>query len=107
MVTREGELVVFDQGSVKWRKALGTRVTTAPLVAGERVFVLGVDRAVQAFDVLDGRKLWVMKRPGDPLTLAQSGVLSAFKDTLVVGQGPRGYVLGLDAIVEHLRRPGG
>ena len=25
----------------------------------------------------------------------------------VVGQGPRGYVLGLDAIVEHLRRAGG
>lgn len=25
----------------------------------------------------------------------------------VVGQGPRGYVLGLDAIVEHVRRPGG
>jgi len=89
VVTREGELVVFDQGAVKWRKPLGTRVSTAPLVAGERVFVLGVDRAVQAFDVLDGRKLWVLQRPGDPLTLAQSGVLSAFKNTLIVGQGPR------------------
>ena len=89
VVTREGELVVFDQGAVKWRKPLGTRVSTAPLVAGERVFVLGVDRAVQAFDVLDGRKLWILQRPGDPLTLAQSGVLSAFKNTLIVGQGPR------------------
>jgi 3-dehydroquinate dehydratase-2 len=27
--------------------------------------------------------------------------------TSVVGQGPAGYVLGLDAIVEHLRRTGG
>jgi outer membrane assembly lipoprotein YfgL len=89
VVTRDGELVVFDQGAVKWRKPLGTRVSTAPLVAGERVFVLGVDRAVQAFDALDGRKLWLLQRPGDPLTLAQSGVLSAFKDTLIVGQGPR------------------
>jgi outer membrane assembly lipoprotein YfgL len=89
VVTRDGELVVFDQGAVKWRKALGTRVSTAPLVAGERVFVLGVDRAVQAFDVLDGRKLWILQRPGDPLTLAQSGVLGAFKNTLIVGQGPR------------------
>jgi outer membrane protein assembly factor BamB len=44
---------------------------------------------VQAFDALDGRKLWLLQRPGDPLTLAQSGVLSAFKDTLIVGQGPR------------------
>jgi len=34
VVTREGELVVFDQGAVKWRKPVGVRVTTAPLVAG-------------------------------------------------------------------------
>jgi outer membrane protein assembly factor BamB len=94
VVTRDGELVVFEQGQVKWRKSLGTRVTTAPLVAGERVFVLGVDRSAQAFDALDGRKLWVLQRPGDPLTLAQSGVLAAFKNTLVIGQGPR--MAGLD-----------
>jgi outer membrane protein assembly factor BamB len=96
VVTRDGELVVFEQGQVKWRKPLGARVSTAPLVAGERVFVLGVDRAVQAFDVLDGRKLWALQRPGDPLTLAQSGVLSAFKNTLVVGQGPR--MAGIDPL---------
>lgn len=89
VVTRDGELVVFEQGQVKWRKPLGTRVTTAPLVAGERVFVLGVDRSAQAFDAIDGRKLWSLQRPGDPLTLAQSGVLAAFKNTLIVGQGPR------------------
>lgn len=96
VVTRDGELVVFEQGQVKWRKPLGTRVSTAPLVAGERVFVLGVDRAVQAFDALDGRKLWALQRPGDPLTLAQSGVLGAFKNTLVVGQGPR--MAGVDPL---------
>jgi outer membrane protein assembly factor BamB len=96
VVTRDGELVVFEQGQVKWRKPLGTRVSTAPLVAGERVFVLGVDRGVQAFDALDGRKLWALQRPGDPLTLAQSGVLSAFKNTLVVGQGPR--MAGVDPL---------
>ena len=89
VVTRDGDLVVFEQGQLKWRKSLGTRVTTAPLVAGERVFVLGVDRSVQAFDALEGRKLWLLQRPGDPLTLAQSGVLAAFKNTLIVGQGPR------------------
>ena len=96
VVTREGELVVFEQGRVKWRKPLGVRVTTAPLVAGERVFVVGVDRAVQGFDALDGRKLWNLQRPGDPLTLAQAGVLAAFKDTLVVGQGPR--MAGVDPL---------
>ena len=101
VVTREGELVVFDQGVVKWRKPLGARVTTAPLVAGERVFVLAVDRSVQAFDALDGRKLWVTQRPGDPLALAQSGVLSAFKNTLIAGQGPR--MAGIDPINGEVR----
>ena len=96
VVTREGDLVVLDAGKAAWRKALGTRVTTAPLVAGERVFVLGVDRTVQAFDALDGRKLWTLKRPGDPLTLSQAGLLMAFKDTLVAGQGPR--ITGIDPL---------
>ena len=101
VVTREGDLVVFEQGQIKWRKSLGVRVNTAPLVAGERVFVLGADRGVQAFDVIDGRKLWVLQRAGDPLTLTQTGVLAAFKDTLVVGQGPR--MAGVDPLLGTLR----
>lgn len=96
VVTRSGELVVLDGGQVKWRKALGARVTTPPLVAGERVFVLGVDRAVQAFDAADGSKLWTLQRPGDPLTLAQSGVLTPYRDTLLAGQGPR--LTGIDPL---------
>ena len=96
VVTREGELVVFEAGKLLWRKALGVRVATAPLVAGERVFLLGVDRAVQAYDVLDGHKLWSLQKAGDPLTLSQPGVLAAFKDTLLVGQGPR--LVGLDPL---------
>jgi outer membrane assembly lipoprotein YfgL len=89
VVTRDNELVVIDAGKVLWRKTMPTPVNTAPLVAGERVFVLTVDRQVQAFDALDGRKLWEMRRPGDPLTLAQAGVIGAYKDTLIVGQGAR------------------
>jgi outer membrane protein assembly factor BamB len=96
IVTRAGELVTLEAGQVKWRKAIGTRIATAPLVAGERVFVVGVDRTVQAFDALDGRKLWALQRPGDPLTLAQPGVLSAFRNTLIVGQGPR--MAGVDPV---------
>ena len=94
VVTRDGELVVVEAGRVVWRKPLGVRATTAPLVAGERVFILGTDRSVQAFDALDGQKLWSVQRPGDPLTLALAGVISAFKDTLLVGQGAR--MAGLD-----------
>lgn len=96
VVTRDNELVVLDRGTTVWRTRLGSLVSTAPLVAGERVFVMGVDRAVHAYDVLDGRYLWSLKRGGDLLTLAQPGVVATFKDTLLVGQGHR--LTGVDPL---------
>ena len=101
VVTRAGELVVLEAGREVWRYAMGMRINTAPLVAGERVFVLGSDRSVLAFDVLDGKLLWEVRRPGDPLTLSQGGVVSAFKDTLLVGQGAR--LAGLDPTTGSVR----
>ncbi len=89
VVTRGNDLVVLEAGKQVWRKPLGIRVNTEPLVAGERVFVLGSDRSVRAFDVVDGRALWNVRRSGDPLTLAQRSVIGAYKDTLLVGQGAR------------------
>ena len=94
LVTRDGKLVAVEGGRTLWQKPLATRVATAPLVAGERVFVLGTDRSVQAFDAQSGQRLWGIQRPNDPLTLAQAGVIAAFKDTLLVGQGAR--LVGLE-----------
>lgn len=101
VVTRDNQLVTLQGGKVAWRKVLPSRVVTAPLVAGERVFVLAVDRSVHAFDVLDGRKLWTYQRPSDALNLASPGVLMPFKDTLVVGQGAK--LAGLDPLRGGLR----
>ena len=101
VVTRDGDLVALEAGQVKWKKPLAVRIATAPLVAGGRVFVLGIDRTVQAFDASDGAKIWQVQRPGDPLTLAQSGVIAAFRDTLVVGQGPR--MAGFDPVTSTVR----
>ena len=96
VVTRDNDVVVLERGAVKWRARLNSRVSTAPLVAGERVFVIGVDRVVTAFDALDGRLLWTLQRPGDALTLSQPGVIAAFKDTLLVGLGQR--LTGIDPL---------
>jgi len=101
VVTRDNELVVLDKGAKAWSTRLASRTTTAPLVAGERVFVLGVDRVVHAFDALDGRRLWTYQRPGEPLTLAQPGVLAAYKDTLVTGLGA--VMVGLDPTAGSVR----
>jgi len=101
VVTRDGELVALEGGRVKWKKVVGVRVATAPLVAGGRIFVLGVDRTVHAYDASDGIKLWQVQRPGDALTLSQTGVIVPFKNTLVVGQGPR--MAGFDPVSSSLR----
>jgi outer membrane protein assembly factor BamB len=89
VVTRGNEVVTFDEGKEVWRKRVSSAVVTPPLVAGERVFVMGVDRAVSAFDAANGRRLWTFAKPGDALTLAQAGVVAAFRNTLLVGQGQR------------------
>lgn len=96
VVTRGNEVVTLDRGREVWRARVPASVVTPPLVAGERVFVLGVDRAVHAFDAVDGRRLWVLQRPSDPLTLSQPSVLGAFRNTLLVAQGPR--LAGVDPL---------
>lgn len=89
VVTRGNELVVLDAGQEIWRAGLTAQVFTAPLVAGERVFVLSADRSVAAFDARSGRKLWQQQRPGEALVLRQAGILTAVGNTLVVGLSGR------------------
>jgi outer membrane protein assembly factor BamB len=96
VVTRANELVVLEADQVLWRAALTAQVFTAPLVAGERVFVLGGDRSVAAFDAKSGRKLWQQQRPGEALVLRQAGILTAVGNTLVVGLS--GHLLGMNPL---------
>jgi len=89
VVSRDNELITLNAGREIWRQRLNAATQTAPLVAGDRVFVLSADRSVSAFDAASGRKLWQQQRSGDALVLAQAGVIAAVGDTLVVGQGGR------------------
>lgn len=89
VVTRANALVALEAGRELWRQPLQTQVFTAPLVAGNRIFVLSADRSVSAYDASTGRRLWNQTRPGEPLVLRQSGVLLAIGDTLVVGLSGR------------------
>ena len=101
VVTRENEVVALSAGKVLWREKLAAQSYTAPLVAGNRVFVLAADRSVTAFDGQTGRRLWSQQRPGEPLVLRQSGVLLAVGDTLVAGQG--GRLAGLAPLTGSIR----
>jgi outer membrane protein assembly factor BamB len=89
VVSRENEVIALDAGREIWRQKLNAVTLTAPLVAGARVFVLSADRAVTAFDVVTGRRLWQQQRNGEPLVLGQSGVIFAANDSLIVGAGGR------------------
>jgi len=89
VVTRENELVALQDGRELWRQRLGAPSYTPPLVAGARVFVLGADRSVSAYDGQSGRRLWSQTRSGEPLVLREPGVLIAVGDTLVVGLSGR------------------
>ena len=89
VVSQGNQLVVLEAGREKWREAIAAQVFTAPLVAGERVFVLAADRTLLAFDAASGRRLWSQPRSGEALVLRQPGLLMAVGNTLVVGLSGR------------------
>ncbi|MEP6971937.1 MAG: outer membrane protein assembly factor BamB [Betaproteobacteria bacterium] len=102
VVSRSNELVAFDRGREIWREKLDALSFTAPLVAGQRVFVMTADRAVSAFDGRSGRRLWTYTRLGDiPLSVRQYSVMLAVGDTLVVGIS--GRLVGLNPLTGSLR----
>lgn len=96
VVTRSNDLVVVEDGQVLWRQRLAASTLTPPLVAGERVFVLGGDRSVTAFDGRSGRRIWQQQRAGEALLLRQAGLLTAVGDTLVVGLS--GKMVGMNPL---------
>ena len=101
VVTLGNEVVVLEAGRETWRQRLNAVSLTAPLVAGGRVFVLGADRTVSAFDGQSGRRLWQQQRSGEALVLRQAGVLMAVGDTLVVGLS--GKLVGLNPLNGSVR----
>lgn len=101
VVTQSNDLVMLRQGQEIWRQGLKAQAYTAPLVAGGRVFVVGADRSVSAFDGQNGARLWTQQRTGEALVLRQGGVLLAVDDTLVAGLG--GRLVGLNPLNGSVR----
>ena len=101
VVTRSNMLIALRDGKELWRQRIPAQVYTAPLVAGERVFVLAADRSFSAFDGVTGRKLWTQQRPGDALVLREAGVIRAVGDTLIVGLS--GRMVGLNPLNGSVR----
>ncbi|SFD39816.1 outer membrane protein assembly factor BamB [Paracidovorax konjaci] len=89
VVTQSNHLAVYAGGREIWRKPLSAQAYTAPLVAGNRIFVLAADRSLSAYDAANGMRLWNQQRPGEPLVLRQQGLLTTAGDTLIAGMSGR------------------
>lgn len=95
VVTADNQLVAVRASGEVWRTRLSSRVFTAPLVAGQRVFVLASDRSVSAFDGTNGARLWQQTpRVADALVLQQPGLIAPVGNNLLVGIS--GRLLALD-----------
>jgi outer membrane protein assembly factor BamB len=101
VVTEANELVTFNKGVVAWRQKLAVASFTAPLLKNGKVYVLGSDRSMSAFDGANGAKLWSQKRSNEALSLRQSGVLLAVGDGLVASSS--GKLTGLNPLDGSVR----
>ena len=101
VVTQTKELLTFENGREVWRQKLTTSSFTAPLVSGGKVFVLGSDRSISAFEAAKGAKLWTQKRSTEALILRQAGVLLMVSDTLVASSS--GRLIGMNPLDGSIR----
>jgi outer membrane assembly lipoprotein YfgL len=101
VVTQTNELITFENGRELWRQKLTASSFTAPLVSGGKVFVLGSDRSISAFEAVKGGKLWTQKRSTDALILRQAGVLLMVSDTLVASSS--GRLIGMNPLDGSIR----
>jgi outer membrane assembly lipoprotein YfgL len=105
VVTDTNELITFENGREVWRQKLSTSSFTAPLVSNGKVYVLGSDRSVSAFEGNNtaklGSKLWTQKRSTEALILRQAGVLLMVNDTLVASSS--GRLIGMNPLDGSIR----
>lgn len=104
VVTDANELVALNKGVVAWRQKLASATFTAPLLKNGKIYVLGSDRSVTAFDGANstlGTKIWSQKRSSEALALRQAGVLLAVGDGLVASSS--GKLTGLNPLDGSIR----
>lgn len=97
VVSRAGEAIALDaeNGSEKWRAAVGAEVLAAPSVGGTAVAIRASDSRVFGFAPSDGRRMWVYQRPTPSLSLrSHAGLLT--EDKVAVGGFPGGKLVAIN-----------
>lgn len=101
VITDANELIALNKGNLAWRQKLAGTSFTAPLLKNGKIYVLGSDRSVTAFDGANGIKLWSQKRASEALSLRQAGVLLAVGDGLVASSS--GKLTGINPLDGSIR----
>lgn len=83
-----------DAGSVAWRRTVSSVFRGAPAVADGRVFAVGADNRLFAFDAADGEQLWTHEGIAEPAGLLGAAV-PAVSGELVVAAYSSGELFAL------------
>lgn len=83
-----------DTGAVVWRRTVSSVFRAAPAVAGGRVFAVGADNRLFAFDAAAGEQLWTHEGIAEPAGLLGAAV-PAVRGELVVAAYSSGEVFAL------------
>jgi outer membrane protein assembly factor BamB len=95
VVTRDGELIAFDEaGKQRWSAKVGGEVTNPPAVADGTVLLRTSDNRVIAWDAQSGQRRWVFSRQNPPLVLRNSGGFAMLPGIGFVGM-PGGRLVAL------------
>ena len=96
VVTPEGEVIALDaDGEVKWRAQASSEVSVVPWVGDGVVVVRAGDYRVQAFNAVNGERIWNVQRPGPALALRAPSRMNKLQGLIIAGI-PGGRMLAID-----------
>jgi len=96
--TLQGEIIALDKmtGSKKWQAEVGSEILSAPVANADIVVVQSQDDGISAFNITDGKRLWVVDNQNAVLSLRGTSK-PVVTNLLVVAGLSSGKVIAVNA----------
>lgn len=96
VATPDGEIITLDvDGTEKWRTKATSEVNITPWVGSGVVVVRSGDYRVQAFNAVNGERIWSVQRPGPALALRAPSRMMTTQNLIIAGM-PGGLLLAIE-----------
>jgi outer membrane protein assembly factor BamB len=96
VATPNGEIIALDADGVeKWRAKATSEVNITPWVGSGVVVVRSGDYRVQAFNAVNGDRIWSVQRPGPALALRAPSRMMMTQNLIITGM-PGGLLLAIE-----------